>query len=220
MDVRGTNIPCLRPQYDGYGDLGKASYKWAYIYANYLGTSDYRITNAYLNNLYVYSNATMLCSLRTRDILVDANYEIQLPRTTSADAYMKPYSAGYSYVGDSTSYFKEMHATNFITHSFKPINTKALEALLKINLTDKLSFPEDTLVLPEKEHDREAVKRRLRDKLKREPKTEEIEAELAKPEYKGVSLVQLCAYLVEAVKELNMKVAKLSKQVEMLRRVR
>ncbi|RLC86242.1 MAG: hypothetical protein DRJ03_09360 [Chloroflexi bacterium] len=214
MDVRGTNYPCLRPQYDGYGDLGKASYKWAYIYANYLGTSSYRITNAYLDNLYVYSLATMLCSLRTRDILVDKEYTIQLPRVSGYDAYMKPYSAGYSYVGDSTSYFKEMHATNFVTHSFKPITTPALEKLLKIDLTDKLTFPEDTLILPDKPHDWETIVRRLTDQLGRKPTKEETEEELAKPEYKGINLVQLCGYLIEAVKELKNQVDTLKEQLQ------
>lgn len=211
MDKRGTNYPCLRPQYDGYGDLGKASYKWAYIYANYLGTSTDRITNAYLGNLYAYSSAHFLCSIFTRDILVDAGYTIQLPRSYGYDAYMAPVSAGYSYVGTSSNYFNEMHATDFIPHSFKPVQG-ALEKLLKIDLTDKLTFPEDTIRLPDKPHDREFVRRRLRDKLKREPTEEEIEEELAKPEYKGISLVQLCAYLIEAVKELRAEVEKLKLQ--------
>lgn len=203
MDKRGTNVPCLRPQYDGYGDLGKPTYKWAYIYADYLGTSTDRITNAYLNNLRVYSNANFLCSLMTRDILVDGGYSIQLPRSYGAHGYIQPASAGYSYVGTSTLYLKEMHAKDFVTHSFKPISGGALEKLLKINLKDKLTFPKDCLSLPDKPHDNENVRRKLRDELKREPSEAEIAEELAKPEYQGVNLVQLCAYLVEAIKELE-----------------
>ena len=216
IDKRGTNVPCLRPQYNGYGDLGKYNYKWAYIYADYLGTSDYRITNAYLNNLRVYSNARINCSLFTRDIMVSEDYSIQLPHNAGGDAYMQPYTAGHSYVGTSSNYFNKMHATDFVPHSFKPIKTPALQKLLKINLADKLSFPEDTLVLPE-EHDRKFIKRRLKDKLKREPTEEEIDKELAKPEYKGVSLVQLCGYLIEAVKELKKEVDSLRSQLSQSR---
>ena len=206
MDKRGTNVPCLRPQYDGYGDLGKPTYKWAYIYADYLGTSSYRITNAYLNNLRVYSNANFLCSLMTRDILVDGGYSIQLPRSYGAHGYIQPASAGYSYVGTSTLYLKEMHATDFVTHSFKPVKGSALEKLLRVRLDDKLSFPEDVLRLPVLDVDRENVRRLLRDQLKREPSEAEVAEELGKPEYKGVNLVQLCAYLVEAIKELETQI--------------
>lgn len=215
LDKRGTNVPCLRPQYNGYGDLGKYNYKWAYIYADYLGTSDYRITNAYLNNLRVYSNARIY-SLFTRDIYVEQSYTIQLPHNAGGDAYMMPYTSGHSYVGTSSSYFREMHATDFITHSFKPITTKALDALLRIDLADKATFPEDTVRLPATEkgsHDYETVRRRLRDELKREPKHEEILAELSKPCYKGVNLVQLCGYLIEAIKELTAKVTDLESKL-------
>ncbi len=205
MDKRGTNVPCLRPEFNGYGDLGKPTYKWAYIYADYLGTSTDRITNAYLNNLYVYSLATMLCSLRTRDILVDGGYSIQLPRSYGAHGYIQPASAGYSYIGTSTLYLKEMHAKDFVTHSFKPVKG-ALEKLLHVRLDDKLSFPEDVLRLPVLDVDRENVRRLLRRRLKREPSEAEVAEELGKPEYKGVNLVQLCAYLVEAIKELETQI--------------
>ena len=69
-----------------------------------------------------------------------------------------------------------------------------------------MSFPEDVLRLPVLDVDRENVRRLLRDQLKREPSEAEVAEELGKPEYKGVNLVQLCAYLVEAIKELETQI--------------
>lgn len=54
----------LVPSDNGSYNLGSSSYKWSYIYANYLGSSSYKISTAYITNIgsssyktnYVYAN--------------------------------------------------------------------------------------------------------------------------------------------------------------------
>lgn len=54
----------LVPSSNGSYNLGSSSYKWSYVYANYIGSSSYKVTTAYITNIgsssyktnYVYAN--------------------------------------------------------------------------------------------------------------------------------------------------------------------
>jgi len=183
-----------------------------------LGTSSKQWGHAYIFNLqlgygggafdcYAVANLMGQINLKQNTFLRTGKY-FYVADSSSGDAYLRSYSAGYSYVGTSTTYFKEVHSKSFITHSFQPISGQALEKLAKIDLTNKQSFPVDTVTSPEK-HDHEIIRELLKEKMKREPTEKEILEELAKPKYKGINIVQLCAYLIEAIKQLKNEIEKI-----------
>ena len=70
----------------GY-NLGATSYRWRYLYARYIGSSDYRTESGYFNSLYLSSNkvhlppiaATSLSSIGTIQIL-----RVAIPANTSS----------------------------------------------------------------------------------------------------------------------------------------
>lgn len=56
-----TSAATIRPTTSGSYSLGSGTYKWNYIYANYLGSSSYSLTGAYITSAYctnLYSSGT------------------------------------------------------------------------------------------------------------------------------------------------------------------
>lgn len=54
-----TSSATIRPSSNGGSSLGSPSYKWGAVYANFIGSSDYPVSTAYIENMYgTASNAT------------------------------------------------------------------------------------------------------------------------------------------------------------------
>ncbi len=105
--VSNTNfLPSVTSSSTSIGkDLGSTSYKWRYLYANYLGTTDYKITSAYIVSVYgtLYGNVGS-----------STNYDYSL---NSSNIFVRNSTGAVTITKDDTSSYARLSVSSGIRPS-------------------------------------------------------------------------------------------------------
>jgi hypothetical protein len=175
------------------------------------------------NPIYAYGDIVMCTSGKT----------MLLPNVASADVTLRPQTAGYSYIGTSTYWFRQMHAVSFVTHSMKPTKGNPISMIKAIQVDKKDTFPEECRHEPSREELIDDLRETLKGKIAQqileqikksqteeekwvlleslrsippeayEPTEAQIQEELGRCQ--GVKLEQTVSLLIDAIKTLIAK---------------
>jgi len=135
---------------------------------------------------------------------------------TNTDYEMKPDTSNTSYIGTNIHYYYEMHADDFIEHSPKKLNIDSIQAIKRLKIEDKSSYPNEVLSIVNKEtiirdkNEREGYlvkKGELKAQDLKELNDEEIKDIQEKT--KGIKLGSLVALLIMTNKKLIKRIESL-----------
>jgi hypothetical protein len=143
------------PSVNERGFLGTPSLRWSKLYTKDIDmTGSLAVGQLVVSpySIYAYGDIVMCTSGKT----------MLLPNVASADVTLRPQTAGYSYIGTSTYWFRQMHAVSFVTHSMKPIKGNPISMIKAIQVDEKDTFPREC----KHEPSREEVINDLRETLK------------------------------------------------------
>lgn len=95
-----TSSATISPSSNGVYSLGTSSYKWNYLYCNYIGSSSYPVISAYITNMYgTASKATADASGNT----ITSSYASSISDSTTSRSYRTWSSSGIGSLSDSAT---------------------------------------------------------------------------------------------------------------------